>query len=123
MTGTIFGPQTAHVSTDLPDGTSKNRHGDNIDTWCQDCSSASANDGTELDAAFFNVIIGNMRHVVKQGVSIHGASFTINEGDMEALYKSILAMVEGAQVQPGTGLRLNGSKLELDVATLQTLVA
>ena len=59
-TGTAFGPQGYQSSTTLPDGTERNRAGFGVDTWCQDCA-AGAENGTILDAAFFNMIIGNVK--------------------------------------------------------------
>ena len=95
-TGTAFGPQSANVATALPAGSATNRGGTNVDTWVRDASSNTACDGTVLDAAFFNNIIGNLRYAVRQ------SGVTLNDGDMTLLYKAIIAAKTSFTAGAGT---------------------
>ena len=86
MTNTAFGPQGFNAATSLPAGTTNNRYGTGVDTWVKPASGPGECDGTVLDAAFFNTIIGNIRYVVQQS----GVAMT--DGDMTLLFDAIQAI-------------------------------
>jgi hypothetical protein len=85
MTG-LFGPQNANAATTLPPTASQQRYGAN-QTWVQDCSGPGRNDGTVLDAAFYNRIIGNLDYLIST------SGITATPGDMSALYRAVLGAV------------------------------
>lgn len=82
----IFGPQNGNAATALPPGSKSQRYGA-AQTWVQDCSAPGRNDGTILDAAFYNRIIGNLEYLVSQ------SGVTATPGDMSILYRAVLAAV------------------------------
>lgn len=83
MTLGLFGPQGANADTTAPVGTSTNRYGVGVQTWCKDSSTPGANNGTVYDAAFFNRIIGSLEYVVAQ------ADVNASLGDTSALFRAI----------------------------------
>jgi hypothetical protein len=85
----LFGPQNANAALVLPTGSTIQRYG-TAQTWVQDCSAPGRNDGTVLDAAFYNRIIGNLDYIV----SIAGVA--AQPGDMSALFRAIMAAVAGS---------------------------
>ncbi len=85
----LFGPQNANATTSLPSGTDKKRYGI-AQTWVKDASAPGRNDGTVLDASFFNRIIGNLERVVMQ------TGLKIQLGDMTALYRAIQHLINTA---------------------------
>jgi len=85
---TAFGPQSPNYTTSRPARATEVSAG--VDTWAKDCSSAGANDGTILNADFFNVIIANLREVV------NGAGLTLDNTNDELLYDAILAIINSA---------------------------
>jgi len=113
---TIFGPQGANAASTLPVGTRNNRYGAGVDTWVQDCGAGNTN-GTILNAAFFNNIIGNLRNVVKAAVR-DGATFDACDGDMDALLKAI-KFYAGSGVSAGEGTQFVGNQLGLDFPSLK----
>ena len=88
----LFGPQNANAALVLPSGADRQRYG-TAQTWVQDCSAPGRNDGSILDAAFYNRIIGNLDYLV----SVSG--ITANPGDMTALFRAIMAAI--SQGAPG----------------------
>lgn len=82
----LFGPQNSNAATLLPSGSAQQRYGAN-QTWVQDCSAPGRNDGTVLDAAFYNRIIGNLDYLVSQ------SGVTATPGDFTAVYRAILGSV------------------------------
>lgn len=82
-----FGPQGANAATQLPGPVNKIRYG-NFNTWVKDCSSNHANDGTSLDAQFFNNIIGALNNLVDQS----GINNT-KPGDTTILSRAVTAIV------------------------------
>lgn len=86
----LFGPQNANAALQLPPGTASQRYGA-AQTWVKDCSAPGLNDGTVLDAAFYNRIIGNLDYLCSV------ANVTGSPGDMSVLYRAVIASVaEGA---------------------------
>ena len=98
MSNTAFGPQGSNAATALPQGTTVNRYGTRIDTWVKDASSAAACDGTVLDAAFFNNIIGNLRYLVTT------AGVAKTDGDMTLVYDAVKAI--SPTIEAGTGTQV-----------------
>jgi hypothetical protein len=104
---TIFGPQGANAATTLPAGSRTNRNGAAVDTWCRDCSAGGAvDDGTVLDAAFFNGIIGSLRDVVDSAIA-DGNVIEKQTGDMTVLTKAIRGLSRVAAL--GAGLANDAS--------------
>jgi hypothetical protein len=87
MTG-IFGPQNSNAALVLPTGADKQRYGV-AQTWVQDCSAPGRNDGTVLDAHFYNRIIGNLDYLVSQ------SGITATPGDMTVLYRAMVEAISG----------------------------
>lgn len=81
-----FGPQNGNVAKVLPPGTNVQRYG-TAQTWVQDASAPGRNDGTVLDAAFFNRIVGNLEYMLSQ------SGVTAVPGDMTALYRATIGSV------------------------------
>lgn len=50
-----------------------------FDTWFQDCSSSTANDGTKLKAAFLNTVMGLLRDAVRGNGNTGGGSPVVTE--------------------------------------------
>ena len=119
MTNTAFGPQGFGAVTALPPGSNTNRFGDGIDTWCADCG-ADGTGSTILDAAFFNMILGNLRYTVQQA-NADGAAITMSDGDMTLLYQAI-KFISGT-ITVGPGLLLTGNDITIDVPALKVMVA
>ena len=85
---TSFGPQGANATNSIPATNGVNRYGTGVDTWVQDASSSSAQDGTVLNADFFNMIIGNLRTIVRQAIA-DGATFSETDGDFTLLLEAV----------------------------------
>ena len=79
-----FGPQNANASSTLPSGVNQQRYVG--DTWVKDASAPGASDGTVVDAAWYNRIIGALDYIIAE------AGLTPAPGDFSALYKAILAV-------------------------------
>ena len=106
MTNTAFGPQGINATTTLPTANT-NVYGLATDTWVKDCTSAALNDGTVLNAQFFNNILGNLRYACQT------AGVTLTDGDMTMLYKAITAIcAANALVGATNGLKVVGSIVE-----------
>lgn len=84
----LFGPQNANAATTLPAGTATQRYG-GIQSWVRDCSAPGMNDGTILDAAFYNRLIGNLEYLVNT------SDIIALPGDMTTLYRAVLGAVAG----------------------------
>ena len=107
---TAFGPQSANAATALPSGSTTNRYGVNVDTWVRDCTDTVNNNGTVLNAAFFNNIIGNLRYLVNT------AGCPLVDGDMTMVYDAVLKVVQAnAITSVGPGLTITGNNLNLDL--------
>jgi len=117
-TNTAFGPQGNNAVTMLPAGTSTNRYGVGVDTWVKDCVPGGAS-GTVLDAAFFNMLIGNLRGAIN-GAIADGANFSANDGDMTLLWKAIKSQ---QSISVGPGLSLVGGVINIDVPALKVMLA
>ncbi|RNJ49351.1 hypothetical protein [Methylocystis hirsuta] len=104
----LFGPQGAHAANILPGGATKVRYGSQ-DTWVRDCSAAGANDGTALDAAFFNILIGNLNQVITQSGALPTA-----RTDFLALYKAINQIALNV-FDSGEGIILENGKVTIAV--------
>ncbi len=100
-TGTVLGPQGPNATTTLPAGSANNRWGNGVDTWVKDASTATSCDGTVLDAAFFNNIIGSLRTVIDKAITA-GAPITKTDGDITLLYDAIIALIQ-TEVTTATG--------------------
>ena len=81
----VFGPQNANAATALPAGSSNKRY--KGQSWVKDATGPGAADGTVLDAAFYNRIIGNLEYLVSQ------AGISAQPGDFTAIYRSVIAVV------------------------------
>lgn len=81
----VFGPQNANAATALPAGSSNRRY--KGQSWVKDATGPGTADGTILDAAFYNRIIGNLEYLVSQ------AGIAAQPGDFSAIYRSIMAVV------------------------------
>lgn len=86
--GTSFGPQGLNATNTLNPVAGVNRYGTGVDTWVKDASSPTAKDGTVLDAAFFNRIIGNLRGLVA-GAVLDGAVLSVDESNMSLVLNSV----------------------------------
>ena len=122
-TGTAFGPQGYQAAERLPAGTTRNRMGRGVDTWVQDCAPGSEN-GTVLDAAFFNTIIGNLRYLVKSAVDA-GAGISLTDGDMTLLHQAVKYFADTAHnhsIDEITGLQtaLGSLVAKLDLHAVAT---
>ena len=87
MTG-MFGPQNANAATTLPNGTVNQRYGAQ-QTWVKDCSAPGRNDGTVVDAAWYNRIIGNLDYLVST------SGIVATPGDFTVIYRAIINAVAG----------------------------
>ena len=108
MTTSRFGPQNSNAALALPVGTTRNRYGVAQQTWVKDCSATGSNDGTILDAAFYNRIIGNLEY------AITSSGVAAVQGDFTALWRAIQAsaIFTGAQ-----GVNVSGNVATLSVGT------
>ena len=120
-TGTAFGPQGYQSVANLPDGIERNRMGFGIDTWVRDCTAGDEN-GTILDAAFFNMIIGNLRNVVKQAIT-DGANITITDGELDLLTQAVKFYGQDNAPVAGAGIAVNGNVVSVDVPNLKIMLA
>jgi hypothetical protein len=85
-----FGPQNSNALLALPvDSLKRQRYG-SAQTWVKDASAPGANDGTILDAAFFNRIIANLENVL----DVSGIEY--NYGSINSLRRAFVAIVRGA---------------------------
>lgn len=109
MTGTAFGPQGFNAAIALPAGATNNRYGTGVDTWVKPASGNGECDGTVLDAAFFNVLLGNIRYTVQQ------AGVPMTDGDMTLLYQAITTLAP--QYTAGTGLALASNEFSVNLGT------
>lgn len=103
---TAFGPQSPNFVTVRPANSPDVSAG--LDTWVKNCSAPGANDGTILDATFFNVIIGNLR------TAVVSADVDLDANDDFMLEKAIRALAAD-EITAGDGLRKVGSTLSLSI--------
>lgn len=87
MAQDIFGPASQNAVTVRP---ADSRTIAAIDTWFKNCSSAGAQDGTRIDAAFLNFMLGNMRAATR------GMGVPDDAADDLLLLKAIQAALTGA---------------------------
>ncbi len=85
----VFGPQNARAAETLPPGIGKKRYTGS--TWVRDASAPGKSDGTVLDAAFYNRIIGALEYILSQ------AGITAEPGDVGALYRAIVAVAPNSE--------------------------
>jgi hypothetical protein len=83
----VFGPQTQGVALVLPSGNAAVRYGSQ-NTWVKPCA-PDGTGGTNIDAAFFNNLIGNLNYVVTSA----GLTY-VRRGDMSVLYRSIQKLID-----------------------------
>lgn len=89
MVTTSFGPQGPNYATTRPPADPEASAG--IDTWFKNCSAAGARDGTFATAAFFNVLVGNLRYLVREaGVPLNSADDTMVYAAVQAIANEIL---------------------------------
>ena len=81
MTVTAFGPQGPNYSTTRP--TTDAIASGGADTWFVPCSTAGATDGTYVTASWFNVLIANLRDLVRQ------AGVTLSDSDDTMVYQAV----------------------------------
>lgn len=85
----MFGPQSTNAATSMPNvGIDKKRYPSQ--TWVKDASAPGRNDGTVLDAAFFNRIIGNLERLVTRS-GIAG-----RVGDLTLVYNAVTQLITNA---------------------------
>ncbi len=87
---TAFGPQGPNFTTVRPPADPAASAG--IDTWFKNCSMAGAKDGTFATAAFFNVIIGNLRYLCRQ------AGVALSDADDTMVYQAIQMLAQPSKV-------------------------
>ena len=94
---TAIGPQSANFSTTRPALDPVVSSGA-ADTWCVNCSTPGATDGTYLDADFFNVIIAQLRTAIRNG------GIALTNADDYMLWETIavMALRYGFTVNTGT---------------------
>lgn len=117
-TGTAFGPQGQNAATSLPAGTQSNRYGTGVDTWVSGCGQGG---GTVLDPAFFNMILGNLRNLVK-GAIADGATIDLSDGDMNLLLNAV-KFYTGAGLAAGNGISIANGRISIDVRSLKEMTA
>lgn len=86
MTTTAFGPQGPNYATTRPAADPEASGG--TDTWFVNCSAAGAKDGTFATASFFNVIVGNLRYLVRT------AGITLATLDDTMVWQAVKAIVD-----------------------------
>jgi hypothetical protein len=109
-----FGPQGSHAATTMPSGNTSLRYGTS-DTWVKDCSATGANDGTNIDAAFFNNIIGNLNTLI-----VNSAISPVTRGDMSLVWRAVRAAIVSTinSMVSGGGLTVtNDGKLVIAAGT------
>lgn len=91
----ILGPANADSSTTTrPTDTRAGSFG-SLDTWIKDCSSPTANDGTDITAAFLNAIIGALRTVARGNGNTGGGSPVVPDDNSDAmLLNSLLNLIQ-----------------------------
>ena len=121
---TAFGPQGPNFATVRPPADPNASGG--LHTWFKNCTAAGAKDGTFATAAFFNVIVANLREAVTAG------GIALNDADDEMLEKAIRAIALQVlntnlptALQGRKGVRILGGWVEssLGTGTLPVLTA
>ena len=92
---TAFGPQLANVALS-PSGTESTVRFD-FDTWFKDATGPGQCDGTAVDAAFYTMLIGNIRQAVS------GAGVPLAQGDFTLLLQAIEKIAAQSGVQTTNG--------------------
>lgn len=96
---TAFGPQGPNYTTSRPARDTEVSGG--VDTWFTNCSSAGSTDGTYATADFFNVIVDNLRTLVRGGgVTLDGTSGSMLLNAVKAVATSIASSVLSAASPP-----------------------
>lgn len=100
MAGNPFGWGTNLLATlSRPPSVSDPRVLGSVDDWAQDCSSPSAQDGTEMSAEQANEVVGNLRAVLRvNGYRIDGVTPVVAEDHSDVmLAKSLQNLVQRAR--------------------------
>jgi hypothetical protein len=107
---TAFGPQGPNYATVRPAADPEASAG--ADTFFVNCSAAGATDGTFMTASFFNVIIANLRYLVRTaGIPLTTADDTmvwqavkaIADAEIAAILPSLLKGDQGIKYNAGNG--------------------
>ena len=106
----LFGPQKANAAIELPDDIEQNRYGA-VQTWVKDCSATGKSDGTVLDAAFYNRIIGNLEWFVQ------ASKIAVQLGDMTAIYRAVDAVAKTHRLSAGRGVSVVNGRINIAVGT------
>ena len=120
---TAFGPQTRNAVSSLPSGTTANRYG-STDTWFQDCQDTTNPDGTVANAAWFNMVTGNLRYLIQQA-NTDGASITLDDGDMTLVLQAVKYYAENSGLQSvntAHGLTNTNGVVGIDFPVLEAFV-
>ncbi|MDA9521963.1 hypothetical protein XI06_17025 [Bradyrhizobium sp. CCBAU 11434] len=96
----IIGPANAPNSvTSRPDDT---RTFGSLDSWFKDCTSATANDGTKLTAAFMNAVAGLFRSAIRgNGLTALSAPVVAEDNSDDMLLHAMQQMVQRGQPKYG----------------------
>lgn len=112
MTTTSFGPQSPNYTTTRPATNPQVSGG--VDTWAKDCSSLGANDGTVLTASFFNVLIGNLRNLVRSaGVALDDSDAMVLDA-VQAVAAGVIASTVPVYVG-ANGVSINNGTVRLSI--------
>ena len=107
---TAFGPQGPNYTTARPDFDPKASGG--LDTWFKNCTAAGAKDGTFATADFFNVLVGNLRHLVRTAevplddvldTMIYDAVKAVVDARIAELWPLMLHADQGIKINEDTG--------------------
>lgn len=110
---TAFGPQGPNYSTVRPPADPQASAG--IDTFFTNCSAAGAKDGTFATADFFNVLIANLRYLVRQtGVALSDADDTMVYNSVLAAAGSSFTAALAAHLSADRGVKINGTTLAVE---------
>lgn len=87
MSYTAFGPQGPNYATSRPAADANNSNG--ADTWFTNCSAPGATDGTYATADWFNVIIDQLRTLVRM------AGVQLDNANSHMVYDAVLRVCQG----------------------------
>ncbi len=124
MPETAFGPQGPNYTTTRPPADPKASAG--VDTWFKNCSAAGAKDGTFATADFFNVLIGNLRYLVRtETVPLDDADNTMVWEAVRRMIVRLLDINLWTQLRANKGVKINAAdkyiQLRLGDGTLPVL--
>lgn len=113
---TAFGPQGPNYATTRPPADPKASAG--IDTWFKNCSAAGAKDGTFATADFFNVIVGNLRYLVRtSGVPLDDLDDTMVYQAVAHIFSQLMSSQGFYGVDTGT---INNAVVNVPAVTALT---